>query len=257
MLPFSKDERVAVEEFVHHFAGIKRIRETFGILYEDEGHKKVLERVAFDFFADISVILNHFLILSYARLLDPAEDRRGNKNLTLDYFIQMREWDHETDRRIKDLDSKIKSFRTFVKEPRDKIIGHNDRETYLNQLEIGGFTKGMDLEFLGNVEALLSIIYEHAFGESFGEIVAKQEGGGGDLINYLIRGIAFDQMMMNPKTEADLILKMNNYLDNAIDGKDEITQSVFSTGKRESICLILVGRVRSILTCLKKWMKGK
>jgi hypothetical protein len=208
---FSEDQKAAINQFRDHLVFILAVRNTFETLYEDAAHVHILAASAEAFFGDLSSILHNYLILAYARLTDPFD--ANHKNFTIEYLYKMQSWIEPEKSRLALLMKEMTTFRSYVVLARSKIIAHNDLKAYLTPgTVIGGFPKGADFEFLTNVQNFVQLLYEQAYGTTYGDIVTTMPGHALDLIKLLRMGLAMNRMMQEEK-DAGRVFEIDSFID--------------------------------------------
>jgi hypothetical protein len=87
-----------VEEFSGHCVYIRSVYTLMMRIWRDsdEYERNVMESVAPLFFEDMGKVLSEFLVIAACRITDPASDRRGNQNFTLELFVNSFPPDSET-----------------------------------------------------------------------------------------------------------------------------------------------------------------
>ena len=181
---FTEKEKGAIQSFLEHLVFIEVVRDMFGVLYERTSHVYVLSETANEFFGYLNRVLIDYLNLAYARILDPYDAKHSN--FSIEYLHSLQSWHAPEDSQLGELKNKILSFRKYVHKPRNKLLAHNNLKTYLRkEVRLGGFPEGEDRAFIKNVEKYLDIIYQKAFGETFGDIITTNPGDSLDLVRFL------------------------------------------------------------------------
>jgi len=110
---------------------------TYLALYESgDCTKKVLQASAPEFFRDLNDILIEYVLLQICKITDPAESA-GRKNLTFEGVNTVLGEDDLMTNEIAEFSCGLSHYRELVKDSRNKLISHLDRETVLNGLTIG------------------------------------------------------------------------------------------------------------------------
>jgi hypothetical protein len=118
------------------------------------------------FFYRFHVILGQYCTLQLAKLHDPRV-QSGRKNLSIDYMIDEGDWDAATLQTLRSLRDKLSPFADIVKIARNKVIAHNDLESYLNQPVLGSFDPGMDDEYFRHLKEFASLVRQRTVGDMF------------------------------------------------------------------------------------------
>ena len=206
---FSDDEKATIEKFVEHFVFVKSIRNSYHAIFEKADHfENVYAKSAAQFFDDLNLVLNHYLYLAYSRITEGCEDRgTGRRNLTVSLLYNLKEWGEPVHTQLTELKAEIESFRTYVRVARNRVIGHNDLETYIETPEpVGGFPAGEDVRLLDKIEQFVGIVYQCAFQEPFGPIVTTNRGDVWDLRRMLVYGLALEAMMNDKNSSIDSLV---------------------------------------------------
>ena len=160
---------------------------TYHALYEsDDRTKRILIDSAPIFFYDLSYILTEYVHMQVCKITDPAETA-GHKNLTVESLnIELCNHNLMT-QEISNFSAGLSHYRDLVIEPRNKLIGHLDRETVLNDVPIGGHAKEDVIKFFEDLQG-----YNDAVGNGVGVGPSDFQAVSGDvidLIRVLKRGI--------------------------------------------------------------------
>lgn len=175
-------------------------------LGEYENNTQILSKTArYFFFESLFDLLQRDFYLESAKILeDPITFNKGKKNynLTVKYFIDMYGWKKEQKDNLIDFYNKLHEFHKGIKAPRNKIIGHNDLEVYIDgECEnLGGFEEGKDAQFVKTLEDFYNYLYEITFGGIWGSFTPNVEAGGiQELIAFLYQGLAFEEIVNDDK----------------------------------------------------------
>ena len=98
---------------------------------------------------------------------DPARDRNGNLNLSVDYIVECGEWDKETKSRLDELRTKMVGLAHKIKDARNKILSHNDLATMMDEKHLGAFDPGEDEHYFQYLCEFASLVKESVIGEPF------------------------------------------------------------------------------------------
>ena len=127
---------------------------TFRSLYESNDETSTALRLtAWRFFEDLNEILREYIILQICKLTDPAQDGRGrHTNLSVDGVNAVLCKNKLMTPEIRGYASELLRYREFVKESRNKIIGHLDRKTIVEGLPIGEHPAEEVFRFFDNLQ---------------------------------------------------------------------------------------------------------
>ena len=158
-------------------------------LYEsNERTKKILTDSASEFFRELNIILKEYFLLHVCKITDPAETA-GHKNLTVEGLnVELCERDLMT-QEISDYSAGLLRYRDLVKEARNKLVGHLDLETVLNDRSIGGHTEEELNEFLSNLQGYCYAVGDAVGVEPLDFTTTAGPGDALDLIKALKRGV--------------------------------------------------------------------
>tara|TARA_R110000772_G_scaffold49123_7_gene112957 strand:+ start:51849 stop:52415 length:567 start_codon:yes stop_codon:yes gene_type:complete len=110
---------------------------TYSELYESgERVQKLMESSAPLFFHDLNNILIEYIMLHVCKITDPAETR-GRANLTLLAVNESLNNEGLTTGEISQFSQAMLDYRELVKDARNRLISHFDRDTILNGLTLG------------------------------------------------------------------------------------------------------------------------
>jgi len=87
----SKEAAELVRKFGNHVVRFHVIHHMYKELFENEEAQILMERTANSFFSDLNTILQHYLLLQFAKITDPATTM-GQENFTIDNLIQSIDW---------------------------------------------------------------------------------------------------------------------------------------------------------------------
>src|SRR5690348_16480215 len=100
----------------------------YKVLFEGyHGNKPRYGNIAPSSLGYITSALKEHVVLQVCKLLDPLKDHRGNKNLSIQFFVQNAEFpDPLVIAQLESLAQKLESFGKKLRPARDKIISHFD-----------------------------------------------------------------------------------------------------------------------------------
>jgi len=195
-----------VKLFCHQVHDLRIVRHIYKELFEAEDSYSLMEKIAPSFFTHLNTVLQNYLLLEFAKISDP-EKSFGNENFTVDNLIFSIDWPQDIKDRLAAQNNIIKNFRNYIKNARNKLLAHSDKETFLAQKQLGEFPKGKDEDFLKALEEICNIAHEACFGIIYGSMVVVQAG---DVISFkkkLLNGLAFDKLL----EKSDKKQKLNMY----------------------------------------------
>jgi hypothetical protein len=157
-----------VKAFSEHCVFIRSVY-LFGVrLFKDSDHieRALMATVAPLFFEDVAQVFNEFMVLAACRITDPAKDRRGNENFTVEMFVNNFAADTEAFKQLDALHGRMKPFRAKIEPARNKLGAHHDRAA------VGGPPLGAASwqewnEFWSAVRDFVRVLNEQTTGEPF------------------------------------------------------------------------------------------
>lgn len=164
---------------------------TYSALYESEDEtKEVLQASAAIFFRDLNSILIEYVLLQVCKITDPDESQ-GRKNLTFEHVNAALRDAHRMTDEITLFSCGLSRYRKLVKDGRNRLISHFDKESVLKGLPIG---EHAEEEVTAFFESLYG--YVDAVGNAIdvGPLDFQTTAGDGDvldLIKTLRKGLAF------------------------------------------------------------------
>lgn len=113
--------------------------------------EQLLKNVAAIFFHDLNNILIDNIWLQICKLTDPAMSM-GRKNLTVKHINNLLESSNLMNDEIITFSENIMKCRSLIKEGRNRLISHLDRESVLNDKPIGEHKKEDDILFFDSLQ---------------------------------------------------------------------------------------------------------
>ncbi|MFP5213037.1 MAG: hypothetical protein ACLGPL_06620 [Acidobacteriota bacterium] len=192
--------RELVKRFCGYVFRLKGIHYTFRELFHDDTAHPLMEKTAHAFFLDLNEILLNYFLLEAAKLTDPITSGRERKeNFTVANLVETIEWPPDCLEEIYELKGVTDTFRGYIKDPRNKLIAHYDKQTVISGEIQGSFPEGEDEKFLKALERMCNIMSDVAFDEPVGKMVAPHPGDVLDLKKALQKAIAFDKLFTESK----------------------------------------------------------
>ena len=118
------------------------------------------------FFAQLRKILHEYWLHEVTKLSDPSV-QFGNMNLSLDYVFENEDWSKETLNRLSALRLELVSFSEKLRDVRNKLLSHKDRDTILSGQFLGGFNEGEDEIYFKHLSEFASIVHESLTGKPY------------------------------------------------------------------------------------------
>ncbi len=188
-----KDAEQLIEKFGNQVVQLRAVHNIFKELYENEEAHILMERTAHSFFSNLNTVLQHYILLEFAKITDPATTM-GQENFTIDNLIESIDWPQDIQEELTLLSHKTKVFKKYIKKPRNKLFAHNDKKVHLSDKVLDGFPKGEDETFLQILEEICNIMHKACFNTIFGQISVATEGDVFDLKKTLKRALAFEKI---------------------------------------------------------------
>ena len=199
------DEQKAVYNFGAFVMRIISNHDMIKLLGEYESRTNVLSKTApYFFFETLFDLLQRDFFLESAKIIEKASTF-GNKNLNINYFLDMDCWTEEQKGKLKNYFQELHEFYKCIKPARDKIISHNDLPTYNNHANRGSFEEGKDDDFVKTLEDFYNYLHEITFGDIWGSFTPNVEAGGiQELIAFLYQGLAFEDIVNDETTSSEV-----------------------------------------------------
>ncbi len=157
--------------------------------------ERILRKSAERFFGDINVIMIEYMILVVCRLTDPP-GTSGKRNLTIPYMNELLREKDCLSPEIETLSDSIIAYRKLLEPVRNKIVAHMDRDTYIQDLTLGGHSKEEMAQFF---EKDLLQYFEKvakAIGATpLGSLITRGRGDALDLRKTLSRGLIAEKLI--------------------------------------------------------------
>jgi AbiU2 len=99
------------------------------------------------FFNRLSEITQEYWLHQLAKMHDPAKDKVGNVNLTIDYMLEYGDWDEDTKSKLGELREQMDALSSKIKEERNKRLSHNDLAIIKEAKNLGAFDPGADVAY--------------------------------------------------------------------------------------------------------------
>jgi hypothetical protein len=108
----------------------------------------------------INYILLDYFILQVAKLHDPAsqQGQQGQINLGIEYIFRFGGWQPDTKAELQTLKSKLDELYLKIRPARNKLVSHNDLETFLNQKALGEFPAEADTDYFKTLEQFVNVV---------------------------------------------------------------------------------------------------
>jgi hypothetical protein len=186
-----------VEEFSGHCVFIRSVYKFMMRIWRDsdDGERKVMEAVAPLFFEDMGKVLGEFLVIAACRITDPASDRRGNQNFTLELFANNFPRESETFKELDALRQRIDRLRVKILPARNKLGAHADRAVILKGEPLGAASWKEWGDFWSALQDFVRILNEKTFGEPFEIDAAGVRGDAETLLKALRNHQYFETML--------------------------------------------------------------
>ncbi len=194
---------------MHWLGNVRRIYEE---LFENDKSPILMERTAPSFFSDLNTILHSYLLLEFAKITDPAETH-DKENFTVDNLLMSIDWPQDIRDNLTSLSEKTKDFRRRIKNARDKLVAHTDKDAFLADRRLGEFPQGEDKVFLRTLHEICDLTHEACFGSIYGVMVPTMSGDVINLKKALVNSIAFNELLS--ESSGQEMIKLYSYLEKA------------------------------------------
>ena len=172
-----------IKLFAGHCVQIRSVFEYARRLFSEsnEAEQAAMESVAPRFFEDLAQVFTEFVITSACRVTDPSIDTRGNKNLVIEHFTNALVRFEPLHRQLTELEASIGRHRRRIEKARNKLTAHADLETIRAGKPLGMASWPEWYQFWKDLEAFVSLVYEHVLGSPF-EIRAAMVRGDAEMV---------------------------------------------------------------------------
>ena len=174
---------------------------TYNDLFEaGDEIERILRKSAERFFGDINMMMIEYLTLLVCRLTDPPKTRR-KLNLTIPRMNKLLRENHFFNKEIRVLSNDIMGYRKNLDLARNQIVAHMDRDTYIQDLALGGHSKEEMSKFFENDLLQYFEKVAKAIGATpLGSLITRDSGDALDLLKTLRRGLIAEKLIdENPK----------------------------------------------------------
>lgn len=185
-----------VEEFSAHCVYIRSVY-TFTMRIwrdSDETERKVMEAIAPLFFEDMGKVLSEFLVIAGCRITDPASDRRGNQNFTLELFTNSFPRDSATFKQLETLRLDMNNLRAKILPARNKLGAHADRAVILKGEPLGAASWKEWEDFWSALQDFVRILNEKTTGKPFEIDAGGVRGDAETLLKALFNSQHFETL---------------------------------------------------------------
>ena len=160
-----------IKRFCEHCRSVKVVFNEYIVLYEtNKDRRQLLDEVARNFFGQLHNVLIEYILLNMCKLTDPAHSRAGDRvhdNLTVKYVIELIGPDISEKLGLAEMSKPILAIRPYLRDARNKIIAHSDKETLLGNGTLGRFPREIGDSFWIALKKFTDKIYRHYFNGPF------------------------------------------------------------------------------------------
>lgn len=200
-----------VKTFSEHCVYIRSVFRFMLRIWRDSnnGERELMEATAPLFFEDMGKVLGEFAVIAACRITDPATDRQGNQNFTIELFINGFEPASDTYKVLDALQHRMGALRSKVLPARNKLGAHADRKVISEGQVLEGGTWDDWKEFWTALADFVRIINEKIIGAPF-EIEAGGIEGDAEVLLKTMRQSRYFEELLNGKDKAitDACLKV-------------------------------------------------
>ena len=192
-----------VSEFSGHCVLIRSIYVMGMRIWRDsnEAERTTMEAIAPIFFADFNHVLGDYLIMAASRITDPAIDRKGNENFTVELLQKVFP---STDKRYAELDAlrlRMNKLREKILPARNKLGAHVDREVVRAGEPLGAASWKEWDDFWDALASFVRLLNEVVFGKPF-EIDAAGTLGDAEMLLKALKQSQHFETLLNSKDNA-------------------------------------------------------
>lgn len=191
-----------VKNFCDYFVELKAKLNIYEELFEDDKAQLIMEKTAKSFFLDINRLVINTLLLEFAKITDRGYDRGANReNFTVENLINSIDWSDSIKERLEELKNETKSFHSLIKDARNRLLAHYDKESFLNNVVLGTFASDQGVKFIEALQNICDITHQACFGSIVGDIVVSMPGDVQDLKKALRKALVYDRLFSEGNTE--------------------------------------------------------
>jgi hypothetical protein len=186
-----------VEEFSAHCVYIRSVYTFMMRVWRDsdDAERKVMEAIAPFFFEDMGKVLSEFLVIAACRITDPANDRRGNQNFTLELFSRSFPLDSETFKHLETIRQRMNMLRSKILPARNKLGAHADRAVILKGEPLGAANWQEWDDFWSALADFVRILNEQTTGKPFEIDAGGVLGDAETLLKALFNSQYFEKLL--------------------------------------------------------------
>jgi cation transport regulator ChaC len=196
IVPMTKEERARiVNVFCEDCIWVHAMRDHFKALFESgDKRKSLLQECAKTFFGDLSLVLQEYLLLQIAKILDPHSSGAGKTNLTANYLLSLN-WDSGTKAALEVEAVALNAFREKIAAARNKLLSHTDVQARVEGAELGEFLPEEEEQFWAALQRFVDAAHEDAIGGPCPIDSAAPEGDASSLIQVLVDAVDYADMV--------------------------------------------------------------
>jgi hypothetical protein len=186
-----------VADFAGHCTHIRSVWILVTRIWRDSSaaERDLADALSPSFFSEMATVLADYMVLAVSRITDPARDRRGNENFTIEMFVNSFSPESETGRKLESLRRRMDKLREKVEPARNKLVAHADREIISKGEAIGAAKWTEWDDFWVALEEFVNLLHQDALGKPR-EIVAGGVYGDAEMLLRAIRQSAyFDKLL--------------------------------------------------------------
>lgn len=157
-------------------------------MFDGNRRKRTLDRGPHTYFLyHLQNILTEYVTIQIAKLHDQAVVA-GRVSLTLDYVVEYGGFDVPTKKKLARIRATLDKLGSILRQPRNKLIAHNDLAAVMQDAPLGEFAAGMDTRYFQSLQRFLKAAYVGAIGEPCADFstFSKSDAAG------VIRALAAD-----------------------------------------------------------------
>jgi hypothetical protein len=164
-MPHNKE---VVERFCNLCDWLLQSLQTRKYLFDENPDLAILQEPRYvNFFYRISEMTQEYWLHQLVKMHDPARDKSGNLNVSIDYIVECGEWDEVTKSRLNELRTAMNNLAHKLRDARNKLLSHNDLAIIMKEKRIGAFCPGDDERHFQCLCKFASIAKESVTGEPF------------------------------------------------------------------------------------------
>ena len=163
----SNIDKSVIEEFCSHCDWTYQCWMMRKHLYDENPDERLLRHPHHHFFfTRLEKILQEYWLQEVAKLHDPAT-QYGFDNLSVDYILNSGQWPDNLKSKLQKLKDEMSKFSMSLRDVRNKLLSHKDKDTIVSGVTLGGFNAGEDVTYFKSLEEFVSEVHNYVLGTPY------------------------------------------------------------------------------------------